>query len=135
MTLNQQIRHFYDTSTKLWLDTWGEHMHHGHYGENGKEKKDPQQAQTDLVNKLLSWGDVQEASRVLDAGCGVGGSARYLAKLFGAKVKGLTLSPVQAAAAKVTRRFAMQLPAAPTPGKITLSAAAMTAGSAVICEA
>ncbi len=101
MTLNERIRHFYDTSTKLWLDTWGEHMHHGHYGDDGKEKKDPQQAQTDLVNKLLLWGNVQEASRILDAGCGVGGSARYLAKLYSAKVKGLTLSPVQVTAANI----------------------------------
>ncbi len=101
MKLNERIRHFYDTSTKLWLDTWGEHMHHGHYGDDGKEKKDHQQAQTDLVNKLLLWGDVQAASRILDAGCGVGGSARYLAKLYGAKVKGLTLSPVQVTAAQI----------------------------------
>jgi len=101
MMLNERIRHFYDTSTKLWLDTWGEHMHHGHYGDDGKEKKDHQQAQTDLVNKLLLWGDVQSASRILDAGCGVGGSARYLAKLYGAQVKGLTLSPVQVNAALI----------------------------------
>ena len=101
MTLNERIRHFYDTSTQLWLDTWGEHMHHGHYGPDGTEKKEHQRAQTDLVNELLRWGNVQNASNILDAGCGVGGSARYLAKLYGAKVKGLTLSPVQAAAAVV----------------------------------
>ena len=100
MTLNEQIRHFYDTSTNLWLNTWGEHMHHGFYGANGKAKKNHQQAQIDLVDELLHWGNVQQADQILDAGCGVGGSARYLAKRFGANVKGLTLSPVQAGEAK-----------------------------------
>ncbi|MBI1228306.1 MAG: methyltransferase domain-containing protein [Bacteroidetes bacterium] len=106
MTLNEKIRHFYDTSTNLWLDTWGEHMHHGYYGANGLEKKDHQQAQTDLVNELLSWGNVLQANQVLDAGCGVGGSARHLAKRLGANVKGLTLSPVQAAEAKILNKKA-----------------------------
>ncbi len=100
MTLNEKIRHFYDTSTNLWLDIWGEHMHHGHYGADGLAKKNHQQAQTDLLDELLKWGNVQQANQILDAGCGVGGSARYLAKRFGAKVKGLTLSPVQAEEAK-----------------------------------
>lgn len=95
-TLNQRIQHFYDRSTALWLDTWGEHMHHGHYGEDGKAAKDHAQAQADLALELLRWGGTEKASRILDAGCGVGGSSRLLAQLFDAEVLGCTLSPVQA---------------------------------------
>lgn len=94
--LNERIRHFYDRSTAIWLDTWGEHMHHGYYGPDGKEEKDHRQAQTDLITELLQWGHVQHATRILDAGCGVGGSARFLARALNAEVLGLTLSPVQA---------------------------------------
>lgn len=99
-TLNQRIQKFYDESTNLWLDTWGEHMHHGHYGPDGSTKKDRRQAQIDLIEELLSWGGVSSASRILDAGCGVGGSARYLARRFDAEALGVTLSPVQEAEAK-----------------------------------
>ncbi|MCB0548396.1 MAG: class I SAM-dependent methyltransferase [Phaeodactylibacter sp.] len=95
-TLNQRIQHFYDRSTALWLDTWGEHMHHGYYGEDGKEQKDHTQAQVDLALELLRWGGVEKAGRILDAGCGVGGSARLLAQLYDAEVLACTLSPVQA---------------------------------------
>ena len=27
--LKQGIAHFYDESSQIWLDVWGEHMHHG----------------------------------------------------------------------------------------------------------
>lgn len=33
---------------------------------------------------------------IVDVGCGIGGSSRYLAKKFGATSVGITLSPVQA---------------------------------------
>jgi tocopherol O-methyltransferase len=95
-SLNERIGQFYDQSTRIWLDTWGEHMHHGHYGPDGSVKKNHQQAQVDLIEELLKWGGVASAGNILDAGCGVGGSARYLARRFGASVLGLTLSPVQA---------------------------------------
>jgi tocopherol O-methyltransferase len=34
---------------------------------------------------------------VVDVGCGIGGSARYLARRYEAKVSAINLSPVQAA--------------------------------------
>ncbi len=97
--LNNSIRKFYDQSTPLWLDTWGEQMHHGYYGPNGTKKVDHRQAQIDMIEALLEWGmaPISGVERFLDAGCGVGGSSRYLAgKYPTAEGLGVTLSPIQA---------------------------------------
>ncbi|MFQ5584460.1 MAG: methyltransferase domain-containing protein, partial [Calditrichia bacterium] len=93
--LNTKIGKFYDASSRLWEETWGEHMHHGHYGDNGRLKKDDQQAQVDLIEELLTWGNIRNADKILDIGCGIGGSALYLAEKFGAQVTGITLSAYQ----------------------------------------
>jgi tocopherol O-methyltransferase len=95
-TLYQQIQQFYDASSGLWEELWGEHMHHGYYGVDGKLKKDRRQAQIDLIEELLKWSGVQQAENILDVGCGIGGSSLYLAEKFNASATGITLSPVQA---------------------------------------
>ena len=104
--LNHNIRQFYDASTGLWESVWGEHMHHGHYGLNGDVRKDHRQAQVDLIEELLKWAGVENARYILDVGCGVGGSARYLAQKFDAEVIGITLSPVQVQRARELTREA-----------------------------
>lgn len=98
-TLTGRIKEFYDASSGVWEQVWGEHMHHGYYGANGNEKKDRRQAQIDLIEELLKWSGVQQAENILDVGCGIGGSSLYLAQKFNAKATGITLSPVQAARA------------------------------------
>jgi tocopherol O-methyltransferase len=95
-TLYQRIQQFYDASSGLWEQTWGEHMHHGYYGPNGAIKKQRRQAQIDLNEEFLAWGEVTAAAQILDAGCGIGGSSLYLAERYQAHVVGITLSPVQA---------------------------------------
>lgn len=100
MSLNQRIQEFYDASTGLWEEIWGEHLHHGYYGINGRECKERRQAQIDLVEELLAWGQVQQPKEILDVGCGIGGSSLYLADKYKAKATGITLSPVQVDRAK-----------------------------------
>ncbi|NES04321.1 MAG: methyltransferase domain-containing protein [Okeania sp. SIO2F4] len=105
-TLIEQIQQFYDASSSLWEEAWGEHMHHGYYGPDGKQKKNRRQAQIDMIEELLQWGAANEASSlwpptsILDVGCGIGGSTLYLAEKFNATATGITLSPVQAKRAK-----------------------------------
>jgi tocopherol O-methyltransferase len=108
--LYQQIKEFYDASSGLWEGIWGEHMHHGYYGEDGNLKKlDRRLAQIDLIEELLTWADdfnINRPQNILDVGCGIGGSSLYLAEKFGARVTGITLSPVQANRAKERARAA-----------------------------
>ncbi len=108
-TLNQQIQQFYDASSGLWEQVWGEHMHHGYYGTDGKLKKERRQAQIDLIEALLDWAEIRQASHILDVGCGIGGSSLYLANKFQAHATGITLSPVQANRAQ-TRAQELQIP-------------------------
>ena len=95
--LREGIGRFYDESSGVWETVWGEHMHHGFYADD--RKKDHVQAQVDMVDETLRWAGVDAAApptRILDVGCGIGGSSRHLARKYGCSGVGITLSPVQA---------------------------------------
>ena len=104
--IQTKIKQFYDDSSLLWEEIWGEHMHHGYYGKSGNYKIERRQAQIDLIEELLNWGLAKQKlsqttnPSILDVGCGIGGSTLYLAEKFAARATGITLSPVQASRAK-----------------------------------
>ena len=95
--LQKGIAEFYDQSSGLWENVWGEHMHHGFYDpDSSVSLSDHRAAQVRMIEETLRFAGVEEATAVVDVGCGIGGSSRYLARKFGAKCRGITLSPVQA---------------------------------------
>jgi tocopherol O-methyltransferase len=103
----ERIQTFYDESSRIWEQVWGEHMHHGYYGADGKAQvENPQEAQRVLIEEILNWSDVDSPKNILDVGCGIGGSSLYLANKYLAKVTGITLSPVQAARASARAKTA-----------------------------
>ena len=54
-------------------------------------------------HELVRWSGLDQlpaGSRVLDVGCGIGGSARILARDYGFRVLGISISPAQIARAK-----------------------------------
>jgi tocopherol O-methyltransferase len=94
MTYNDtaSIRNHYDVVSPYYRDLWGAHIHHGLW-RTGQETA--AEAQELLIEELISRARIPRGARILDAGCGIGGSSIYLAKNLGAKVTGITVSPMQ----------------------------------------
>ena len=76
---------------------WGQHIHHG-YWIQGNESKET--AQIQLIDHLAQLANLKTGSRILDIGCGFGGTSLHLAEKYGASVTGITISPVQVQMAK-----------------------------------
>ncbi len=90
------------TQDKLLERLWGEHIHLGFY-PSGSENINFRQAKVQLVHELVNWSGLDQlpkGSRILDVGCGIGGSSRILAKYYGFNVTGITISPAQVKRAK-----------------------------------
>ena len=82
---------------------WGEHIHLGYYKKEERDKgylkKNFIQAKYDFIDEMAEWGEISKLKpeKVLDVGCGIGGTSRFLAKKFGesTSVTGITLSQAQ----------------------------------------
>ena len=84
------------TQDKLLERLWGEHIHLGFYPPH--KNIDFREAKIKFVHELVSWSGLDrlpKGSRILDVGCGIGGSSRILAKYYGFNVTGITISPAQ----------------------------------------
>ena len=85
------------TQDKLLERLWGEHIHLGFY-PLGARDNDFRKAKVQFVHELVKWSGLDKlpkGSRILDVGCGIGGSSRILAKDYGFNVTGITISPAQ----------------------------------------
>jgi MPBQ/MSBQ methyltransferase len=98
-TSSGSVVHSYDdwTADGILEFYWGEHIHLGHYGSPPRPK-DFLQAKEDFVHEMVAWSGLDRlpsGARILDLGCGIGGSSRILARDYGFSVTGLTISPGQ----------------------------------------
>ena len=85
------------TQDKLLERLWGEHIHLGFYSSK-KNNIDFREAKIQFVHELVRWSGLDKlprGSRILDVGCGIGGSSRILSKYYGFNVTGITISPAQ----------------------------------------
>lgn len=90
------------TEDQLLERLWGEHIHLGYYGP-ASTATDFREAKAAFVHELVRWSGLDQlppGSRVLDVGCGIGGSARILAREYGLEVLGISISPAQIARAR-----------------------------------
>lgn len=83
---------------------WGEHIHLGYYSPDemakGYLKKNFIKAKYDFIDEMVKFGKLDLSNnkplRILDVGCGIGGTSRYLASnVPGSTVTGITLSSKQ----------------------------------------
>ena len=127
LAVGRGIKYVFDTPSRTYVDGantvgteydawteegileyyWGEHIHLGWYSDEelakgagtllGCKVKDFIQAKFDFVDEMADWSEADKPAKVLDVGCGIGGTSRHLAKRFGqgTSVTGITLSPNQ----------------------------------------
>lgn len=103
---NEEIRDYYDHTEVHYRRFWRMEESMGlHYGIWDDNTANLGQAIINTNARLAALGEVRPNDRVLDAGCGVGGSAIFLAKTVGCSVTGITLSERQV---KTATQFAQQ---------------------------
>ena len=83
-SIKDSIRRHYDLITPFYLKIWGEHIHHGLWLKGNETKED---AQENLVRELIKIGQIPKRAKILDVGCGLGGSSMYLANHLGALLR------------------------------------------------
>ena len=92
-SLTSEIREHYNSFAWLYRRFWGDHIHHGLF-LRGDET--PEQAQLQMVEHCASLAGVQKGWRILDVGCGHGGTCVHLASTYQCEVTGITVSDRQA---------------------------------------
>ncbi len=99
----REVAGHYDDITEVYLQTWNaEHIHFGLY-EAGDASDDSdefeaggfERALERMIDAIVAPAGIRETDHVVDAGCGVGGTAFYLARKHGCAVTGVNLSTVQ----------------------------------------
>lgn len=95
----QEVKDYYNHNQVLYnifYSNGTDGLHYGFWEKNTKSHAESIINTTKFIAKCLK---INKNDKVLDAGCGIGGSSIYLAKNYGAKVVGITLSEVQLKAA------------------------------------
>ncbi len=95
----ESVAKSYDSWTNDYLleRLWGDHIHLGYYNYP-YYNTDFRKAKIEFVHQLVRWSGLDRlprGSRILDIGCGIGGSARILANDYGFDVLGITISSKQ----------------------------------------
>ncbi len=93
-TLTRRIQMHYNLLAPFYYGLWGHHVHHG-YWTDVADTTDQAAAQERLIAELYSLAERPQPERILDVGCGYGGSLQWFARHIGAQGLGITLSPVQ----------------------------------------
>lgn len=103
------IRKHYEQFSWAYRLVWGDHLHHGLFRDG---QPSPRKAQEDLLRHCAERAGLRPGSRIVDVGCGLGGTARFFAREYSCSVLGLTISETQL---RIARRLSRSLPG---PGSV-----------------
>src|SRR5687768_12088387 len=94
---HEKIVQYYDESEDAYKDSWDLNNSLAiHYGYWDDKVKSFSQSLIRMSEVMMETARIKSSDRVLDAGCGVGGSSIFLASTAGCRVTGITLSERQA---------------------------------------
>jgi tocopherol O-methyltransferase len=94
LALRREVEEHYDTLVTGYALLWGEHLHHGYW--DGPPPPVPQSAaQERLIAELAAYARIPRGGRLLDIGCGLGGSVRWLTRNVGCRAAGVSISEKQ----------------------------------------
>ena len=94
---HKRIVEYYQASENAYKDAWDLNNSLAiHYGYWDKKVKSFPQSLVRMNEVMADAAGIKQTDRVLDAGCGVGGSSIFLASAISCKVTGITLSEKQA---------------------------------------
>lgn len=96
MMNKKQIVDYYDQTEidyrLVWYLNSQMAMHYGFWDKTTQNFQQALQRENEILSQIAK---IKKSDLVLDAGCGVGGSAIFLAKKYGCRVFGITLVPKQ----------------------------------------
>lgn len=96
MKHQQKIINYYNAThldyKALWISRKNLAIHFGYYDEFTKKHRDALMRMNQVLAEFIN---ITKEDHVLDAGCGYGGSAMWLAENMGCNVTGITIVPMQ----------------------------------------
>ena len=93
---HKRIIQYYKDTENAYKDSWDlDNSLAIHYGYWDEKVKSFSQSLLRMNEVMIEAAGITQNDRVLDAGCGVGGSAIFIGKTIGADVTGITLSERQ----------------------------------------
>lgn len=100
MTSNEAIIEYYDRCEVHYKMHWNlQESLSLHYGYWDDSTDSFHEALLNINEKLIEYADIKASHKILDMGCGIGGSSIYLAREVGCDCTGITLSEKQVATA------------------------------------
>ncbi len=106
---HQAILDYYRDAHFDYVWVWGTWRHLAlHLGYHDADHRTHQRAITNMNRQVARRAAIQHGHRVLDAGCGIGGTALWLARRLAVDITGVNISPHQLrCATRLTRRLGL----------------------------